>query len=143
MTTYRILPILFLAAVATAASADDRIAAKAPGVEAEMRGDGSVSVKVDVRDGEQWLSLEDSRQAGTIACKGRHVSISGKRNRLTLTGDCPFLDVSGDGNEITVEALGELSLAGDGNRVAWKRAVVGGAPEVSDSGDDNVVKRAD
>lgn len=133
---------LLLAATAMAASAEDRIAAKTDGVEAEIRGDGSIKVVVEARDGATWLSIHDSRQAGAIDCKGRHVSISGKRNKLTLTGTCPYLEISGDNNELVVDALGEASFAGDENRVEWKRAATGDAPEVSDSGSGNTVKRA-
>jgi hypothetical protein len=142
MTTCRILLGLTLAATATFACADDRIAAKAPGVDAEIRSDGSIRVQVEARDGEQWLSIHDSGQAGEIDCKGRHVSITAERSVLKLTGNCPFVDVSGDDNQVSVETLGEVSIAGDNNVVEWKRAASGTAPEISNSGDDNVIRRA-
>jgi hypothetical protein len=138
---FRPVMSLLLTVVSLAASADDRIAAKAGGVDAEMRSDGSVKVVVEVRDGTSWLSIHDSRQAGAVDCKGRHISVSGKRNTLTLTGECPFVEISGDNNALVVDTLGEASLAGDQNRIDWKRASSGAAPEVSDSGDGNVVKR--
>lgn len=142
MNTSRSMLMLFFAAIAATASAEDRIAAKADGAEVEMRSDGSIKVVVEARDGAAWLSIHDSDQAGSLDCKGRHVSVSGERNKLKLTGTCLSVEVSGDNNELVVDVLGEASLAGDENRIEWKRAASGSTPEVSDSGDGNTVKRA-
>jgi Protein of unknown function (DUF3060) len=134
--------MLFLAAIAVTATAEDRIAVKADGAEVALRSDGSIKVVVETRDGAAWLSIHDSHQTGTLDCKGRHVAVSGEGNKLRLTGTCLSVEVSGDSNELVVDVLGEASLAGDENRIEWKRAASGSAPEVSDSGDDNTVRRA-
>jgi hypothetical protein len=142
MNACRTVLMLSLAATALTVSAEERITAKADGVEAEVRSDGTIKVVVETRAGASWLSIHDSEQTGTLDCKGRHVSVSGEDNKLTLTGTCLSVEVSGDRNELVVDVLGEASLAGDENRIQWKRAASGNAPEVTDSGDGNSVKRA-
>ena len=85
---------------------------------------------------------ENRGETGTVHCRGRNVSVSGKRNQITLQGDCPFIEVSGDENELQIESVGEISLSGDDNRLSWQRSSRGSAPAVGDDGDGNRVERS-
>lgn len=121
-------------------SAQDHVVAEAGGVTARMSESG-IEVVIEMRDDGEWASIEGSRQTGAFACEGRNVSISGKKNRLTLSGECPFVDISGDGNEVSIEATGEISVAGDENIATWSRSLDGEVPEVHDDGEGNTVTK--
>ncbi len=129
--------LLFALTPFAALHAADQITAETSGVRAQISSDGRISVVVGTVEGKPLVSIEDSRQEGHYDCAGRHVSISGKRNQLVLTGDCPFVDVSGDDNKVVVDRLGELSVAGDNNTVLWREGMDGAAPKVGDDGEGN------
>lgn len=128
---------LFALAPFAASQAASQLSAELAGVRAQISADGQISVDIGDVDGKPLVSIENSRQEGHYDCAGRHVSISGKRNRLVLTGECPFVDLSGDENKVVVDRLGELSVAGDGNTVLWREGIGGASPQVGDDGEDN------
>lgn len=128
---------LFALAPFATLQAADQISADVAGVRAQISADGQIAVDIGDVDGKPLVSIENSRQEGHYDCAGRHVSISGKHNQLVLTGECPFVDVSGDENKVVIDRLGELSVAGDGNTVLWREGIGGIAPQVGDDGEDN------
>ena len=127
--------------VASTVQAEDQVRANAGGVQAQADADG-ITVQLVNRDDGPWLSVENRGETGTVHCRGRNVSVSGKRNQITLQGDCPFIEVSGDENELQIESVGEISLSGDDNRLSWQRSSRGSAPAVGDDGDGNRVERS-
>lgn len=73
----------------------------------------------------------------TIACNESVVVISGANNRITVTGHCVSLTVSGFENNVTVESAEAITASGFNNHVAFHT----GAPTVSHSGEGNIIEQ--
>lgn len=73
----------------------------------------------------------------THACTDSIVSISGVQNRVTLTGHCARVDVSGVRNTVIIEESDAIVVSGLDNDVTFQN----GSPEVDQSGFDNRVAR--
>jgi Protein of unknown function (DUF3060) len=73
----------------------------------------------------------------TIECQDNTVIVSGMQNQLEITGHCAAVTVSGIENIVTVESVGTIGVSGFDNRVTFHN----GEPEVSNSGQSNVVEQ--
>ncbi|OCB08960.1 hypothetical protein A5717_27315 [Mycolicibacterium porcinum] len=73
----------------------------------------------------------------TVECQDHTVIVSGIQNELEITGHCTAVTVSGVENVITVESAETIGVSGFDNRVTYRT----GEPEVSKSGQSNVVER--
>lgn len=73
----------------------------------------------------------------TVECQDHTVIVSGIQNELEITGHCAAVTVSGVENVITVESAETIGVSGFDNRVTYRT----GEPEVSKSGQSNVVER--
>jgi hypothetical protein len=89
--------------------------------------------------GKEVLVVKESSETKTIDAKGQDLTVTGNRNKLTITGQCHALTISGDFNFVSVEAVSSISLAGNGNEVAYQKAVDGTKPQITDTGKHNVV----
>ena len=86
--------------------------------------------------------VSDEKSSRTIDCRGRGVSVMGNGNTLTLRGTCRKVDVKGNDNIISVEAVQAIETTGNHNRVTWNRAAEGESPTTSDLGNGNAIRRA-
>ena len=124
--TFRLLAALalvsFLLTAAPSSEAQTRSRTRRPGMLA-VSGDRGLS---------SWYAVN-----------GRSVSVSGRGNRVTLSGPCPRLKISGTGNRVYVDSVRSVSLAGTDNRVYWRRLYAGRRPRVYGAGYGNnqVVRR--
>lgn len=57
----------------------------------------------------------------TKPCNGRPQNISGMGNAVKLTGYCPSIIVSGSGNYVIVEQVGQITVSGNGHRVSYAK----------------------
>lgn len=73
----------------------------------------------------------------TIACNQNVVVVSGANNRITITGHCASLTVSGFENNVTVDTADTITAAGFDNHIAFHS----GAPGITKSGEGNVVEQ--
>ena len=86
--------------------------------------------------------VSDEKATKSIDCRGRGVSVMGNGNTLTLRGTCRKVDVKGNDNIISVEAVQAIETTGNHNRVTWTRAAEGESPSTSDLGNGNAIQRA-
>jgi hypothetical protein len=86
--------------------------------------------------------VSDEKATKSIDCRGRGVSVMGNGNTLTLRGTCRKVDVKGNDNVISVEAVQAIETTGNHNRVTWSRAADGESPTTSDLGNGNAIQRA-
>jgi len=86
--------------------------------------------------------VSDEKATKSIDCRGRGVSVMGNGNTLTLRGTCRKVDVKGNDNVISVEAVQAIETTGNHNRVTWSRAADGDSPTTSDLGNGNAIQRA-
>lgn len=152
------IAIAMIATASTWSRAAQGVSVSTPEAKVQLRTDGTISVKVDEdavnassgagakyaeskRGGIAWLSFENNGQAGTVDCQKRHVLIAGNGSQLVLQGECPFVEVSGDDNQVTIKSAGKISVAGDGNMVTWKQGIDKAKPKISDSGANNLISR--
>jgi len=70
-------------------------------------------------------------------CNNNVVTVSGVSNTVVITGHCASVTVSGLNNVITVDATDTIDASGLNNQVTYHS----GSPQVSKSGDGNVVQR--
>jgi hypothetical protein len=73
----------------------------------------------------------------TIACNENVVVVSGANNRITITGHCTSLTVSGFENNVTVDTADAITAAGFNNHVAFHS----GAPSINQSGEGNLIEQ--
>ncbi|MGV0811895.1 DUF3060 domain-containing protein [Mycolicibacterium boenickei] len=73
----------------------------------------------------------------TIECQDNTVIVSGIENQLEITGHCAAVTVSGVDNVVTVNSAATIGVSGFDNKVTFHT----GQPEVSNSGQSNVVEQ--
>jgi hypothetical protein len=117
---------------------------------------GSLLLQAGARRAAGDLTIDKNEQTTTIECKSDAVNVKGERNKLTLTGDCTKvtvsghdnvitatsvkeLDVPGHDNSITLDLVGKITTPGDDNNIVWKNGMEGKAPEITGKGKDNKV----
>lgn len=83
------------------------------------------------------------REFGGLSSSARHtcqgaesVLVSGVGLRITLTGVCGKLHVSGANNAISVEVVASIDIDGTNNRISYSK----GAPRLSNSGSGNIIE---
>jgi hypothetical protein len=81
------------------------------------------------------LDVSGISENKTIACNDNVVTVSGISNTIVITGHCASLTVSGMKNSVTVDASDTIDASGMSNHVTFHS----GAPNISNSGVDNVV----
>jgi hypothetical protein len=86
--------------------------------------------------------VSDEKSTRTIDCRGRGITVMGNGNTLTLRGTCRKVDVQGNDNIISVDAVQAIETTGNHNRVTWNRAAEGETPSTSDLGNGNAIRRA-
>jgi hypothetical protein len=106
-----------------------------------------------------WVMGDSNAKAAHDCGKQPVVIVNGSTDELALTGKCTKVSVHGgrvkmtaesidqlaiDGaqNAIVVDALGKVTLSGEGNTVTWKTAIGGKKPRVSDLGTGDSVTAA-
>jgi hypothetical protein len=75
----------------------------------------------------------------THACDGRAATIISGDTVVTLTGDCPTVTVTGGGNTVSVDRVGEIVVSGADNDVRWGAALDGTTPAITDTGFGNTI----
>ena len=83
------------------------------------------------------LSVSGINENKTIACNDSVVTVSGISNTIVIVGHCASLTVSGMQNSITVDAADTIDASGISNQVTFHS----GSPQISKSGDGNVVQQ--
>ena len=154
--TMILIALSLVASASTCSLAAEGVSVNTPEAQVEVRTDGTISVNVDEdavngahgaavkytesqRGGNTWVAFENNGQAGTIDCKKRHVLIAGNGSQLVLEGECPLVEVSGNDNQVTIESVGKISVAGDGNMVTWEQGIEKAKPQTSDTGENNLI----
>ena len=72
-----------------------------------------------------------------LTCNNNIVTVSGVSNTVVITGHCVGLPVSGMNNVITVDTTDTIDASGLNNQVTYHS----GTPQITKSGDGNVVQR--
>jgi len=83
------------------------------------------------------LTVTGINENQALTCNNNTVTVSGVSNTVVITGHCASLTVSGLNNVITVDATDTIDASGLNNQVTYHS----GSPQVSKSGDGNVVQR--
>jgi len=134
------LPALLLTAAAAASlvgctSADDRAEAPpTPTASAASTAEAQTGACVD---GEAVVVVDSDHRDADLADDCAAVSVVGSDGTVTL-GDVDHLVVEGTGLRITVDAVGTVDYAGDGNTVSHS----GPTPEVHENGTSENVTEA-
>ena len=92
--------------------------------------------------GKGVLVIQESKDAQTFNAEDQDVTVNGNHNKVTIKGTCHALTVSGDMNGVSVESVATISVAGNGNEVAWTKTVDGAKPQFTDLGKDNKITHA-
>lgn len=83
------------------------------------------------------LTVTGINENQALTCNNNTVTVSGVSNTVVITGHCVSLTVSGLNNLITVEAADTIDASGLNNQVTYHS----GSPQITKSGDGNVVQR--
>jgi hypothetical protein len=90
------------------------------------------------------LKFENSNKEEEFAVDGKDVLISGNNNKITITGNVGKILITGKDNDITIVAVNEIVITGNGNFVSWEKTNTSSAkPIIQDKGGyNNVEKRS-
>jgi len=83
------------------------------------------------------LTVTGINENQAITCNDNIVTVSGVSNTVAITGHCASLTVSGLNNVITVDATDTIDASGLNNQVTYHS----GSPQITKSGDGNVIQR--
>jgi len=83
------------------------------------------------------LTVTGINENQALTCNNNTVTVSGVSNTVVITGHCASIAVSGLNNMITVDATDTIDASGLNNQVTYHS----GAPQVTKSGDGNVVQQ--
>jgi hypothetical protein len=91
---------------------------------------------------EKW-SINANDSTYSYVCGGsERLSLTGKGNVFTVSGDCESLEVKGSDNKVQIEAVGTISINGNNNDVRYTRALAGKKrPTIKLKGAANTVRR--
>jgi hypothetical protein len=81
------------------------------------------------------MTISESGLTRTVDCGGQGVVISGSANKLTFTGNCASVTVSGSRNEVSIADVGEIAVNGSFNTITWSD----GDPKISNNGQGNSI----
>ena len=88
------------------------------------------------------LVIGDNDKVLSHECTGDTVvKVVGNENKITLTGDCAKVDVTGNKNAIDIDATVAISVMGNKNAVTWARMIDGKKPKISNLGSKNSISR--
>lgn len=108
-------------------------------VEVEGTGDEDPEDTSDtLNEVEPELAVVQNGQKVKHSCKDGaplRVNIIGNNNQVTVDGECKSLIVTGNGNKVTIEAVGEITALGDSLDISYKRGLGGKEPQISKVGD--------
>ncbi len=127
-------------------SEDGSVKVKAGGAEINV-GESGVEVKSQPVEGtgaasHGAISIDGVERVVHHACDATHartVHISGSDNRVTLTGVCDAVVVSGTDNVVQVDGAGRIVVSGVDNTISYKQGKDGKKPVVQETGVDNEV----
>ena len=90
-----------------------------------------------VQNGVLVYSQNGARQ--TIQCDNRPIQLSGDRTALRLTGECQFVRLAGNHNDIEVEAApgATIEITGEHNDLTWRQTRPGPHPVLLNRGQSN------
>jgi hypothetical protein len=87
-----------------------------------------------------WTELSVTGGLESHSCKaGEGVRIKGTGSVYTLSGPCDTVRVAGSANVVNISAVRRIEVAGIGNNVNWKSAIVGDKPITVVAGTGHVV----
>ncbi|HEU0033397.1 MAG TPA: DUF3060 domain-containing protein [Kofleriaceae bacterium] len=102
--------------------------------------------------------IENSKTLTIDCAKDKEVNLIGNHLKVTLTGTCTkvmvtgnheqvrgaatLFYVAGNNNTVTADATDEIYLAGNKNTVTWKKGLTKASPKISNPGKDNAVSQA-
>lgn len=81
------------------------------------------------------MTISESGLIRTVDCAGQGVVINGSANKLTFTGTCASVTVSGSRNEVGIADVGEIAVNGSFNTITWSD----GDPKISNNGQGNSI----
>jgi hypothetical protein len=81
------------------------------------------------------LTFTESGRTESVECAGRDVAINGSANKLTFTGECATVSITGSRNEIGLERAAAIEVTGSLNTVTWST----GTPKTSNTGTGNKI----
>lgn len=87
-----------------------------------------------VQNGVLIYSQNGARQS--IECDNRPIQLSGDRTELRLTGECQFVRLAGNHNDVYVEAApgATIEITGGHNDLTWRQVRPGPQPVLLDRG---------
>ncbi len=112
-----------------------------PIVSVDAAGEAAGGTTVETEETADALIIHASDAVVSADCAGKRVEVRGVRNSISLTGDCPILQVSGNENAITISSVASIVVTGSTNAVSWTQGVGGQDPTVSDTGTMNVISQ--
>jgi hypothetical protein len=88
------------------------------------------------------ISVYKSGEKRTASCtKYNDVMVNGSDTVITLKGACRRIEVNGNGNKITSEAVSEIIINGLDNNVTYSRFVNGKRPIIKDNRSTSIVEK--
>lgn len=89
-------------------------------------------------DGPQVFEESNSQQGLTL--NNTKLTVAGDNNTLVILGTSPALVVTGSGNNIKIQAVDQIEIAGSNNTITYSSGASNDLPEINDKGSDNKIQ---
>lgn len=124
-----------------------------------VRESGQTKVVAEYEGKKGPIYISANRKDQVVAAGGREVVVSGSYSKLRIVGHCKSLSITGEGNNLLVDTIGDVKISGsnnslktqviggvtfygDKNSVAWEKSRNDANPKIKDLGSTNKIKQA-
>jgi hypothetical protein len=86
-----------------------------------------------------WIVYLDSHAGETLPCAPTPILLNGSHTDITLRGQCTYVRVAGEHNDIAIEAApaATIEITGAHNDVTWRQVAPGPPPRLVNAGTGN------
>jgi len=89
-------------------------------------------------EGPQVFEQSDTQQGLTL--NNTKLTVAGNNNTLVILGTSPALVVTGNGNNIKIQSVDQIEIAGSNNTITWSAGASTDLPKITDQGTGNKIQ---
>lgn len=95
------------------------------------------SLSSSFAEGPQVFEDSDAQQGLTL--NNTKLTVAGSNNTLVILGTSPALVVTGSGNNIKIQSVDQIEIAGSNNTIVWSSGATQDLPKITDQGSGNKI----
>ncbi len=84
--------------------------------------------------------FEQSNAQEGLSLNNTKLTVAGNENTLVILGTSPALVVTGNGNNIKIQSVDQIEVAGSNNTITWSSGASADLPQIKDLGTGNKIQ---